>query len=238
MKLKVLNKEVWKPVKDTQVYFVSNMGRVKSVKNGKERIIKLYSGGNYLSCNMYFSGKQKTIFVHSVVAQAFLGDRPEGYYINHIDGDKFNNKVTNLEYVTPSENATHAFDSGLSLSGERHPNSTLSDKEILIIKILCECGYSDKELSERFKVNIRTINRIRNGQSRNRENPTLVVTKVESLGDKTMKTALSSKSDCPKGKVPCVIFHKHGTSKDYIALSLEDFFRIVPKDSIIKRRGR
>ena len=44
--------------------------------------------------------------------------------------------------------------------------------------------------------------------------------------------------DCPKGKVPCVIFHKHGTSKDYIALSLEDFFRIVPKDSIIKRRGR
>ena len=47
-----------------------------------------------------------------------------------------------------------------------------------------------------------------------------------------------AESDCPKGKIPCVIFHKHGTSKDYIALSLEDFFRIVPKDSIIKRRGR
>ena len=47
-----------------------------------------------------------------------------------------------------------------------------------------------------------------------------------------------AESDAPKGKVPCVIFHKHGTSKDYIALSLEDFFRIVPKDSIIKRRGR
>lgn len=47
-----------------------------------------------------------------------------------------------------------------------------------------------------------------------------------------------AESDCPKGKVPCVIFHKHGTSKDYIALSLEDFFKIVPKDAIIKRRGR
>ena len=47
-----------------------------------------------------------------------------------------------------------------------------------------------------------------------------------------------AESDCPKGKVPCVIFHKHGTSKDYIALSLEDFFRIVPKDSVIKRKGR
>ena len=47
-----------------------------------------------------------------------------------------------------------------------------------------------------------------------------------------------AEGDAPKGKIPCVIFHKHGTSKDYIALSLEDFFRIVPKDSIIKRRGR
>lgn len=47
-----------------------------------------------------------------------------------------------------------------------------------------------------------------------------------------------AEGDAPKGRIPCVIFHKHGTSKDYIALSLEDFFRIVPKDSIIKRRGR
>ena len=45
-----------------------------------------------------------------------------------------------------------------------------------------------------------------------------------------------AESDAPKGKVPCVIFHKHGTSKDYIALSLEDFFKIVPKDMIIKKR--
>ena len=45
-----------------------------------------------------------------------------------------------------------------------------------------------------------------------------------------------SESDCPKGKTPCVIFHKHGTSKDYIALSLEDFFKIVPKEMIIKKK--
>ena len=45
-----------------------------------------------------------------------------------------------------------------------------------------------------------------------------------------------AESDAPKGKVPCVIFHKHGTSKDYIALSLEDFFKIVSKDMIIKKK--
>ena len=47
-----------------------------------------------------------------------------------------------------------------------------------------------------------------------------------------------AESDCPKGRVPCVIFHKHGTSKDYIALSLEDFFKIVPKDMIIKKKEK
>lgn len=43
-----------------------------------------------------------------------------------------------------------------------------------------------------------------------------------------------AESDCPKGKKPVVIFHKHNTSKDYIALSLEDFFDLVDKDKIIK----
>ena len=45
-----------------------------------------------------------------------------------------------------------------------------------------------------------------------------------------------AESDAPKGKVPCVIFHKHGTSSNYIALSLEDFFKLVPKDRIIIKK--
>ena len=45
-----------------------------------------------------------------------------------------------------------------------------------------------------------------------------------------------AESDCPKGRIPCVIFHKHGTSKNYISLSLEDFFKIVPKEMIIKKK--
>lgn len=45
-----------------------------------------------------------------------------------------------------------------------------------------------------------------------------------------------AESDCPKGKVPCVIFHKHGTSKDYISLSLDDFFKLVPCENIVRRK--
>ena len=47
-----------------------------------------------------------------------------------------------------------------------------------------------------------------------------------------------SESDCPKSKIPVVVFHQHGTSKDYIALSLEDFFKLVPKDSVIGLKNR
>lgn len=45
-----------------------------------------------------------------------------------------------------------------------------------------------------------------------------------------------AEEDCPEGKVPVVVFHQHGTSKDYIALSLEDFFKLVPKERVILRK--
>lgn len=47
-----------------------------------------------------------------------------------------------------------------------------------------------------------------------------------------------AESDCPKGKFPVVVFHQHGTSKDYVALSLEDFFKLVPKDRVVILRKR
>ena len=47
-----------------------------------------------------------------------------------------------------------------------------------------------------------------------------------------------AEEDCPEGKIPCIIFHKHGTSQEYVTLSLDDFFDIVPRDSIIIERNR
>lgn len=48
-----------------------------------------------------------------------------------------------------------------------------------------------------------------------------------------------AEEDCPNGKFPIVVFHQHGTSKDYVALSLEDFFKLVPRDNVIlPKRGR
>ena len=47
-----------------------------------------------------------------------------------------------------------------------------------------------------------------------------------------------AEEDCPKGKFPVIVFHQHGTSKDYVAMSLEDFFKLVPKDRVILKKGK
>ena len=109
-----MDKEIWKDIKEYDGYMVSNLGRVKSpdtyiIVNNK---YKLYKKGNILTPYRnkrtgYMSvgiGKKSTVMVHRLVAKAFL-DNPENYpCINHIDEDKTNNKIDNLEWCTHKYN--------------------------------------------------------------------------------------------------------------------------------------
>lgn len=90
------------------LYQVSNLGNVKSFKYGKEKQIKLYKNTNgYLRVNLRINGIQKTRIVHQLVAESFLNYRRCGFelVVNHIDFEKTNNKLDNLEIVTQRENA-------------------------------------------------------------------------------------------------------------------------------------
>lgn len=119
-------KEIWKDIKDFEgLYQVSNHGRVRSL----DRIVKRSKGGDmkmkgkiksahvntngYPSTTLYKGDFVKRKLVHSLVAAAFIGKRPSKHDVNHIDGDKTNNHVSNLEYCTRSENMIHAFATGL-----------------------------------------------------------------------------------------------------------------------------
>jgi len=112
--------EVWKDIKDYEgLYQVSNLGRVKSLKrkrkgrnnsicNVKERIIKQGKQPNrYYYVILSKKGKRKTHLTHKLVAIAFLNHIPNGQIIvvNHIDFDKLNNNVENLEIITQRQNA-------------------------------------------------------------------------------------------------------------------------------------
>ena len=107
--------EVWKTVPGTDGYLqISTEGRAKSLLRGEGYILKpVPDQKGYLRLSIVISRKRHTYKIHRLVAQAFI-DNPENLpQVNHKDGDKKNNHVSNLEWVTNKENAMHAIKSGL-----------------------------------------------------------------------------------------------------------------------------
>lgn len=112
--------ESWKSVgidggRYSDRYQVSDCGRVRShpgarVKGSKSGRVLSQSFGSkgYRQVNLCKDNRQHSVKVHRLVAAAFLGPKPDGLQVNHIDGDKNNNHVSNLEYVTAKENTRHA----------------------------------------------------------------------------------------------------------------------------------
>jgi len=102
-------KEEWKPLlKGMKDYMKFNMGRVKSLHYGKERIMK--TPDNYKGYKFVDFSKQTTKAkqVHRLVAEAFIPNPMNLPVVNHLDGDKHNNCASNLEWCTAKENTNHA----------------------------------------------------------------------------------------------------------------------------------
>lgn len=105
-----LESEKWKDIEGYDgVYQVSDLGRVRSLKYGKERILKgnvLPSG--YIQVGLHKNGRTKMKYIHRLVANAFIpNDDSSKNQVNHIDECKQNNRVNNLEYCTPQYNLTY-----------------------------------------------------------------------------------------------------------------------------------
>lgn len=105
--------EVWKEFANG-FYEVSSLGNVRRAKPGIATFVgrpisPIKSGTGYAVISVNDgSGKQKVRYLHHVVAEAFIGQRPDGFVVNHRDGNKQNNEAANLEYVSRKENAVHA----------------------------------------------------------------------------------------------------------------------------------
>jgi len=146
-------------------YAVSDGGEVMSMnfaKSGLPGIMRFNLSRGYLAVQL---GDRKRYTVHRLVAEAFIGPRPTGMHINHKDGNKKNNSVSNLEYVTPSENQKHSFAIGLQDNhGERHSQAKLTNAKVAEIKRMFSLGFSNKELAAFFHVCPTNIAHIRAGR--------------------------------------------------------------------------
>lgn len=115
----------WKKIKGFEgVYEVSDSGVIRSVDRyvshskgrqlKKGKIIKSFKNQNgYLLVTLQSKGIRKAFQVHRLVCHAFNKNPLNKPQVNHIDGDKLNNKISNLEWCTASENMKHAYDNGL-----------------------------------------------------------------------------------------------------------------------------
>jgi hypothetical protein len=123
--------ENWKDVVGYEgLYQVSNLGRVRShenkvtyseihgVRKWKQRILKQNLTVNGFKVDLYKDKKRKSMHVHRLVAEVFIDNPNNEPQVNHIDGNRLNNHIENLEWCNSKYNINHAFDNGLTSSNE------------------------------------------------------------------------------------------------------------------------
>jgi hypothetical protein len=172
--------ETWKPVIGWEtLYEVSDRGRVRSIT----RTVESYGGRmrsapatvlvahpvsrhGYLGVRLSGHGKVETFAVHRLVALAHLGPRPDGKTINHIDGNKKNNSVANLEYCSQAENNQHALHTGLRTNpkGSHNGSAKLTESQVAEIKGRLRAGESQAALVRAYGVSRSLISQIATGK--------------------------------------------------------------------------
>lgn len=133
--------EIWKDISGYEgLYQVSNTGKIKTLEKKcwnkysfitrTERILKQNNSKGYNFVRLYKNKKAKNFTIHKLVALTFLSNEFHYKEINHIDGNKLNNCVNNLEWCSKSHNIRHAFIMGLNKARKGNKN----EKSIKIIQ--------------------------------------------------------------------------------------------------------
>jgi len=155
-------------------YQVSNEGRVKRIKPGRGaragHILKPAQDKDYLHVILCRNSWCQTRRIHMLVAEAFIGARPEGLCVNHKNGKKRDNRPSNLEWVTLSENMKHSYDTlgrqWKGPRGEKGGGAKLTRQQVKEIRRLYTTGkYTHKQLAKMFNVCKRNIGSILNRNS-------------------------------------------------------------------------
>ena len=173
----------WRRVKGYEgIYEISFSGEVKSIARErhcghkgsrpqmmKERILtQSVDRLGYTRVKLSKNGRSDLKYLHRLIAEAFIENDQNYKEVNHIDGDKSNNSVSNLEWTTRSANMKHAFSLGLKnpVTGERNNKSKLTEREVREIrKLFNHDKYTQAKLSEIYNVSIANINYIVNNKT-------------------------------------------------------------------------
>ena len=135
-------------------YEICSNGDVYSTKKGTRKKLKpRESSCGYLTLLLYNQGVPKEYTVHQLVASTFLGERPKGYVVDHIDRNRYNNHASNLRYISRSENVKNS----------RRYGHVPYDKAVRI-KAMKPNVRNRKRLAKMYSVSLQTIHNIINGK--------------------------------------------------------------------------
>jgi len=146
-------------------YEVTAYGCVRRSDTGREKKTTVSTNG-YLVVALWYRGKGAVCYVHDLVTCAFIGPKPIGGCVNHIDGIKSNSALKNLEYTTVSGNTIHAMDTGLHrVRGELNWASKLTEVQVREIYALAWSGEKNigRKLQSKFGVKAPIISQIKHG---------------------------------------------------------------------------
>jgi hypothetical protein len=158
-------KELWKPLLEYKGIEVSSIGRIRKAanKSRKERILTEFpkDRDDYYRCSVQrLDGTWTSQPVHRLVAKAFIPRTKNRDIVNHIDGNRTNNRIENLEWVTPKENVIHSFKFGSRKICKQVPKKTiLTDFQVNQIGKLREL-YTVNQIAKLFNIEYQSLKNI------------------------------------------------------------------------------
>ena len=170
-----LQQEIWKPVYSYEVAFeVSNLGRARRTVKRPDRPLNVRINTGHLTPfgHVTINIGSGNVLVHRLVMAAFVGPCPKGFVVNHIDAQPANNRLGNLEYVTPKQNTQHCIKLGRFIHGDRNgtrtkphrvargtgiKNSRLNPEKVRKIRTLLASGISYSKIAKQYGVAVSTI---------------------------------------------------------------------------------
>lgn len=172
-----LHIEEWRPVpipEYAEIYEVSNLGRVRRARayTGPRKhraagsiISPWVAGKNYLAVGLWHEGKQTKHYVHRLVLLAFVGPAPSGTEACHRDGNKSDNRASNLRWDTHLINVQENDEQGKRPKGETHPQAKLTAANVLAIRHRVSLGETHTSLAIEHGVSAATVDDLMAGRT-------------------------------------------------------------------------
>lgn len=209
-----MGKSIVKEIKNYEgLYTISKNGVIRSLYTGK--IIKQYLNRyGYYHVRLYKNKIPKNYTVHRLVAETFIPNIHNAESVNHIDGNKTNNKAENLEWVSSNENFRKACLAGLIPKGCLNGNSIFNEEQVRFIRDAYKSGYSERRLARVFNTTHDIIDNIVSGKSysnisdskKNEQYSYLVIQVIKNLLKRFSYKEVTEITELDKDRIKAIYF--------------------------------